>query len=149
MKCLLQRVSRCSVHIDKECVGRIETGLLALVAVEPDDTEQCVDRLLERVLGYRLFPDANQRMNLSLKDIGGGLMLVSQFTLAADTHKGMRPSFAHAAAPEMAEQLYDYLVASAQKQHSPVACGRFAANMQVELVNDGPVTILLETNTSV
>ena len=141
---LLQRVSRARVEVSGETVGAIGRGLLVLVAVQPDDTRARADRLLERILGYRVFPDADDRMNLSLRDLGGGLLLVSQFTLAADTRKGTRASFTSAAAPELGQRLYDYLVERARAAHPEVAAGRFGADMQVSLTNDGPVTFWLQ-----
>jgi len=140
---LLQRVTEARVTVAGETVGAIGRGLLVFVAVEQGDSEGRADRLLERILGYRVFPDAEGRMNLSVSDTGGGLLLVSQFTLAADTRKGMRPSFSPAAAPEEGRRLFDYLVERARARHVPVATGRFAADMQVALVNDGPVTLWL------
>jgi D-tyrosyl-tRNA(Tyr) deacylase len=125
-------------------VGAIQRGVLLFLGIARADTPTQADALLERVLRYRLFPDAEQRMNLSLADTGGGLLVVSQFTLMADTRKGLRPSFTPAAAPDQAEALYRHFVARAQQRHAPVACGVFGADMQVELVNDGPVTLLLE-----
>lgn len=118
---------------------------MALLAVEKEDTQKDADRLLERILNYRIFPDPDDRMNLSLRDVNGGLLLIPQFTLAADTGKGNRPSFTAAAAPEKGRALFDYLVAQAKKAHPLVACGRFGADMQVALVNDGPVTFTLKT----
>jgi D-tyrosyl-tRNA(Tyr) deacylase len=115
-----------------------------LVAVEPADTDARADRLLERILGYRVFPDGEGRMNRSLRDVGGGLLLVSQFTLAADTKKGTRASFARAAPPDLGERLYDYLVQRARLTHPETATGRFGADMQVSLTNDGPVTFWLD-----
>ncbi|MFZ0789903.1 MAG: D-aminoacyl-tRNA deacylase [Chromatiaceae bacterium] len=141
---LLQRVSRARVEVSGETVGAIGRGLLVLVAVQPDDTQARADRLLERILGYRVFPDADDRMNLSLRDLGGGLLLVSQFTLAADTRKGTRASFTSAAPPELGQRLYDYLVERARAAHPEVAAGRFGADMQVSLTNDGPVTFWLQ-----
>jgi D-tyrosyl-tRNA(Tyr) deacylase len=143
---LLQRVSEASVRIADERVAAIGGGLLVLVAVERGDAEEQADRLLERVLGYRVFPDGEARMNLDLRATGGGLLLVPQFTLAADTRKGMRPSFTPAAAPAEGERLFDYLVARARAAHTPVACGRFGADMQVSLTNDGPVTFWLRVD---
>jgi len=143
MIALIQRVTEARVVVAGEVVGAVGRGLLAFVAVEPGDTTARAERLLERVLGYRVFPDAEGRMNLSLPDIGGGLLLVSQFTLAADTRKGMRPSFSSAAPPEEGRRLFDHLVERARAVHAPVAAGRFGADMQVALVNDGPVTFLL------
>lgn len=145
MIALIQRVSSASVQVDGNIVGEIEGGLLALVGVQKEDSHEEAKRLLEKVLNYRVFPDAEQRMNKSLRDTGGGLLLVSQFTLAADTKKGTRPSFTPAAAPDHAEALYDHLVVLARQSHGRVATGRFAADMKVSLVNDGPVTFWLET----
>ncbi|ADC73071.1 D-tyrosyl-tRNA(Tyr) deacylase [Thioalkalivibrio sp. K90mix] len=145
MIALIQRVTEAAVDIGGERVAAIGPGLLALVAVQPQDSESAARRLLERVLGYRVFADAEGRMNLSLQDTGGGLLLVPQFTLAADTRKGMRPSFTSAANPEHGQALFEYLVRQAQASHPQVASGRFGADMQVSLVNDGPVTFWLET----
>lgn len=141
---LLQRVTEARVIVAGETVGRIGRGLLVLIGVERGDGEAQADRLLERLLGYRVFPDADGRMNLSVSDIGGGLLLVPQFTLPADTRKGLRPSFTPAAAPEDGERLFDRLVACARARHSDVATGRFGADMQVSLTNDGPVTFWLQ-----
>ena len=143
---LLQRVSEASVSIDKQTVGKIDQGLLVLVGVEKNDSEPQADRLLERLLGYRVFPDTEGKMNLGLTDIQGGLLLVPQFTLAADTQKGKRPSFSSAASPDKGQELFQYLVKKAQAVHSDVAVGRFGADMQVSLVNDGPVTFWLEVH---
>ena len=142
---LLQRVSRASVVVDGETVGEIGPGLLVLVAVQRDDTERDVARLAERILGYRVFPDDEDRMNRSVSDIGGGLLLVPQFTLAADTKKGTRASFTKAAAPEVGRDYFERLVAACRDQHGEVASGRFGADMKVSLENDGPVTFWLET----
>ncbi len=144
MKALLQRVRGARVEVAGEVVGAIDQGLLVLVGVEPQDSEASADKLLHRLLNYRVFGDAEGKMNLSLKDVEGGLLLVSQFTLAADTRSGMRPSFSSAAPPAQGAALFDYLLARAGAQHAPVASGRFGADMQVHLVNDGPVTFLLE-----
>ena len=144
MKGLIQRVSHAQVVVDGEVVGAIDQGLLLLLGVEQADTEQQADKLLHKVLNYRIFADEQGKMNLSVKDIGGGLLVVSQFTLAAETKKGLRPSFSGAANPALAEQLYQYFVAQAQQQHSLVATGIFAADMKVSLCNDGPVTFMLE-----
>lgn len=144
MLSLIQRVTQASVSVDDRCIGRIGPGLLALVAVEPGDDEARVRRMAQRLLGYRVFADAGGRMNRSLADSGGGLLLVSQFTLAADTASGMRPSFTRAAAPEEAERLFNRLVELCRQQHRPgVETGRFGAHMVVSLVNDGPVTFIL------
>jgi D-tyrosyl-tRNA(Tyr) deacylase len=142
---LLQRVARAHVEVSGETIGAIERGLLVLVGVQRGDTTARGERLLERLLGYRVFPDADDRMNLSLRDIGGGLLLVPQFTLAADTRKGTRASFTPAASPEEGKRLFEDLVARARAAHSRVSTGRFGADMQVSLVNDGPVTFWLET----
>ncbi len=141
---LLQRVSGAHVTVKGEIVGRIERGIAVLVAVERDDDESRALRLLDRLLGYRVFADADGKMNLSVRDIGGGLLLVPQFTLAADTEKGMRASFTPAAAPELGRRLFDYLVEQARTRHASVEAGVFGADMQVMLTNDGPVTFWLE-----
>lgn len=141
---LIQRVTEASVDVGGECVGRIERGLLTLVGVQPDDDEKRADRLLERLLGYRVFPDADGKMNLSLRDMGGGLLLVPQFTLAADTRKGTRPGFSTAATPAHANALFNYLAARARLAHGTVETGRFGADMNVHLTNQGPVTFWLE-----
>ena len=145
MKALIQRVRQARVEVAGEVVGAIDQGLLVLVGVEREDDRARADKLLHKLLRYRVFGDEQGRMNRSLTDIGGGLLLVSQFTLAADTGSGLRPSFSSAAPPQLGEELYDYLLAQAQHQHSPVASGRFGADMQVYLLNDGPVTFLLES----
>ncbi|MBP0946748.1 D-aminoacyl-tRNA deacylase [Pseudomonas alliivorans] len=145
MKALLQRVQGARVEVGGEVVGAIDQGILVLVGVEPQDTQASADKLLHKLLNYRVFSDADGKMNLSLRDVGGGLLLVSQFTLAADTKSGMRPSFSKAAPPALGAALYDYLLDQARIAHSTVAAGQFGADMQVHLVNDGPVTFLLET----
>ena len=144
MLSLIQRVTSATVTVEGEVVGTIEAGLLALVGVEPGDGEAQIARMAERLLGYRVFADEAGRMNRSLADTGGGLLLVSQFTLAADTRSGMRPSFTTAAPPAEAERSFDRLVAICRELHPPgVETGRFGAHMVVSLVNDGPVTFLL------
>lgn len=145
MIALIQRVSEASVRIGGEVAGSIGPGILALVAVEAGDTPRAVERTLERLLGYRVFPDSRGRMNLGLRDTGGGLLLVPQFTLAADTRKGMRPSFSGAAPPELGAECFDLLVSRARAAHPVVAAGRFGADMQVALINDGPATFWLQT----
>ena len=145
MKALIQRVSTSHVVVNGNTVGAIGAGLLVLLGVEPTDSTQTADRLLHKLLRYRLFPDPEGKMNLSVQDTGGGILLVSQFTLAADTRKGLRPSFSSAADPALAQTLYDYCVTTLRQQHEPVATGIFAANMQVHLVNNGPVTVLLNS----
>lgn len=142
---LLQRVSQASVAVEGKTVGAIGRGLAVLVGVERGDDEARAGRLLDRLLGYRVFPDAAGRMNLNVKDIGGGLLLVPQFTLAADTQKGMRASFTPAAPPEAGERLFAYLLAQARRQHALVASGVFGVDMQLTLTNDGPVTFWLES----
>jgi D-tyrosyl-tRNA(Tyr) deacylase len=141
---LIQRVREARVEVEDKVVGEIGRGLLAFVAVEPDDAEPQVERTLMRLLGYRVFEDDEGRMNRSLHDIAGGLLLVSQFTLAADTRKGMRPSFTSAAPPEAGLRWFNRLVERARAAHTVVETGRFGANMQVSLVNDGPVTFWLQ-----
>ena len=145
MKGLLQRVSQARVEVGGEIIGAIDQGLLVLVGVEPQDDKASADRLLHKLLNYRVFSDAEGRMDCSVQDVQGGLLLVSQFTLAADTRKGLRPGFSTAAPPQQAEELFDYLLAQARAAWPQVATGQFGADMQVHLVNDGPVTILLET----
>jgi D-aminoacyl-tRNA deacylase len=144
MIALIQRVSAARVDVDGATVGEIGPGLLALVAVQPGDGEPQVTRMLQRLLGYRVFGDDAGRMNRSLTDTAGGLLLVSQFTLAADTDSGMRPSFTTAAAPAEAQRWFDRLVELAKNVHPRVETGRFGAHMQVHLTNDGPVTFRLE-----
>ncbi|HET6631726.1 MAG TPA: D-aminoacyl-tRNA deacylase [Rhodanobacteraceae bacterium] len=143
MIALIQRVGHARVTVAGAEVGAIGAGLLALVAVEPDDGPRQTERMLDRLLGYRVFADAEGRMNRSLADTRGGLLLVPQFTLAADTAKGMRPSFARAAEPAAARGGFEALVALARSRHAPVASGRFGTHMKVELENDGPVTFWL------
>lgn len=145
MIALLQRVSSARVDVHGECVGAIERGVLALIGVERGDDETAVDRLLERMLGYRIFPDDDGKMNRSVRDIDGGLLLVPQFTLAADTRKGTRPSFTPAADPAEGDRLFSYLIRQTRTAYPHVATGVFSADMQVSLVNDGPVTFWLQT----
>jgi D-tyrosyl-tRNA(Tyr) deacylase len=143
MIALLQRVTSAAVSVNGETIATIGHGLLVLVAVEANDAQAQADRLLERLLGYRVFADGNGKMNLSVRDIDGGLLLVPQFTLAADTRKGTRPDFSPAASPADGRRLFDHLAALAASRHSATACGRLGADMQVTLVNDGPVTLWL------
>jgi len=143
MIALIQRVKRARVTVDDACVGEIDAGLLAFVAIERGDSDALVAKILHKLLNYRVFSDEAGKMNLSLKDTDGGLLLVSQFTLAADTNSGLRPSFTPAAAPEEGKRLFDALVTAARHAHARVATGVFGADMQVELVNDGPVTFNL------
>ena len=141
---LLQRVSAASVVVDGQTTGEIGRGLLVLLGVEAGDTAAEADRLIERLLSYRVFSDADGKMNLSLRDVSGGLLLVPQFTLAADTRKGLRPSFSTAAPPETGLALFNHAVARASAVHAPVATGVFGADMKVSLTNDGPVTFWLQ-----
>ncbi|HYM41633.1 MAG TPA: D-aminoacyl-tRNA deacylase [Steroidobacteraceae bacterium] len=142
---LIQRVSHAEVRVAGETVGAIGRGLLALIAVRREDTEAEADRLLERLLAYRVFPDADGRMNLSTRDTGAGLLVVPQFTLAADTRKGSRAGFSGAAEPAQARRLFEYLVGTARAAYPHVSAGVFGAHMEVSLTNDGPVTFWLET----
>ncbi len=146
MIALVQRVKKAHVEIATNSIGAIGRGLLALIGVERFDSEQQVERLLARILGYRVFPDSSGRMNRSIVEISGGLLLVPQFTLAADTRKGMRPSFSSAATPEQSEILFNKLLEQARIRHKEVAAGRFGTHMQVHLVNDGPVTFWLQVS---
>ena len=141
---LLQRVSSARVEVDLQLIARVDTGLLVLVGIERGDDEDRADRLLERLLGYRVFPDEAGKMNLALRDIQGGLLLVPQFTLAAETRKGTRPGFSTAASPEEGRRLFDYLCNRASETYHSVGTGIFGADMQVALVNDGPVTFWLQ-----
>jgi D-tyrosyl-tRNA(Tyr) deacylase len=141
---LLQRVTHANVVVDEVTVGMIDAGLMVLVCAERGDTEKEADALLSKLLSYRVFSDAAGKMNLSVTDVAGGLLLVPQFTLAANTQSGTRPSFTPAAAPELARTLFDYFVAQAEQKHRLVASGRFGADMQVSLTNDGPVTFWLQ-----
>ncbi len=144
MIALLQRVSAARVEVKKSSVGAIGCGVLALIGVERGDDVAIADRLLARMLGYRMFPDEQNKLNHSVRDIGGGVLLVPQFTLAADTRTGMRPSFTPAAEPGAGQRLFEYLVGQARAQHACVQTGSFGADMQVTLVNDGPVTFWLQ-----
>lgn len=143
MKALIQRVTSASVVVEGRTVGAIKTGLLVFVGVEKNDTLIEVDRMVNRLLSYRLFPDSEDKMNFSVSDVRGGVLLVSQFTLAADTKSGTRPGFSTAKSPEEAQILYDYMVEQCKTKHNSVAAGVFGADMQVSLVNDGPVTFML------
>ena len=144
MKCLIQRVTCASVRVDQSVVGEIGPGLLVFIGVQADDTDQTVARMAQRLLNYRLFRDAEGKMNVSVLDAGGSILLVPQFTLAADTDRGNRPSFSKAASPALAEHCYEALVSALLAGGTPTATGQFGADMQVSLVNDGPVTFLLE-----
>lgn len=142
---LIQRVSHACVEVDGEVVGEIDRGILLLLGIQPEDTEVSVSKLLHKVMHYRIFPDTDDKMNLNLQQSGGGLLVVSQFTLAADTRKGLRPSFTTSAPPALAEVLYNRFVSQARQACPKVATGIFGANMQVTLCNDGPVTFMLES----
>ena len=144
MRALLQRVSSASVTVGGECVADIGQGLLVLLGLDKGDDQAAAERMLDKLLAYRVFADAEGRMNCSVVDVAGGVLLVSQFTLSADTRKGLRPGFSAAMPPEQAEQLYAYMLAQLQARHARVGAGIFGADMQVSLVNDGPVTFLLE-----
>jgi D-tyrosyl-tRNA(Tyr) deacylase len=144
VKVVVQRVSSASVQVAGECVGEIGTGLLVLLGLDRGDDRAAAQRMLERLLAYRLFADEAGRMNRSVTDIGGGVLLVSQFTLSADTGKGLRPGFSRAMPPEEARLLYQFTLDELRRRHGPVAAGVFGADMQVSLVNDGPVTFILE-----
>jgi D-tyrosyl-tRNA(Tyr) deacylase len=143
---IIQRVTAAKVTVNNQDIGKIDTGIMALVAVEKEDTKKDAERLLERILNYRIFADDNDRMNLSLRDINGGLLLVPQFTLAADTQKGNRPSFISAAPQEHGRQLFSYLQECATAIYANVQFGQFGADMQVSLINNGPVTFTLRTH---
>lgn len=145
MRALIQRVSQASVCVDNRRIGEIGPGLLLFLALQRGDDQARANKLLNKILGYRIFADQHGRMNLSLQQVGGGLLIISQFTLAADTSKGLRPGFSSAAEPEHGQQLYDYFVQRAREAHpKKVATGCFGADMKVSLLNDGPVTFLLE-----
>jgi len=146
MKGLIQRVSCASVDVDGQRIGEIDHGLLLLLGVERDDTSAIADKLLKKVINYRVFSDSDDKMNLNLQQVGGGLLIVSQFTLVADTQKGLRPGFSNGASPEHGKAMYDYFVEQASQQHPCVQTGKFGADMKVSLLNDGPVTFLLEAN---
>lgn len=144
MIALLQRVRKASVEVNAETVASIDQGLLVLIGVSPDDNRAVADKLLSKLLSYRVFSDVDDKMNLSLQDVSGGLLLVPQFTLAADTRRGKRPSFTSAAPPALGKELFDYLLGQARQLHTPVGSGIFGADMDVSLINHGPVTFRLE-----
>ena len=144
MKALIQRVKKAQVDVDGKTIGQIDQGVLALIGVEKSDTQENADKLLNKICNYRIFSDSEDKMNLSLQDINGGLLLVSQFTLVANTQKGLRPSFSSAASPMLSTELYDYLIQQARKTNLHIQTGQFAANMQINLINDGPVTFNLQ-----
>ena len=146
MRFVIQRVNEASVSIEGNTVGQIEKGFLVLIGVSNDDTEKIADKMIKKLIGMRIFEDENGKTNLSLADVGGGLLLVSQFTLYANCKKGNRPSFVNAGAPDMAKELYEYIISECRKQVSVVETGEFGADMKVRLENDGPFTILLDSN---
>jgi D-tyrosyl-tRNA(Tyr) deacylase len=141
---LLQRVRKASVTLDDDCIGRIDQGILALIGVQPDDDDALLRHFVSRILNYRMFSDVEGKMNLSLVDSQGGLLLVPQFTLAANTRKGRRPSFTSAATPLHGQEIFHAMVDTARSSYAIVECGQFGADMQVELINDGPVTFILD-----
>lgn len=141
---LLQRVTQSKVEVDEKVIGEIEQGLMVLIGVQKEDDKVSADKLLQKLLKYRVFSDEQGKMNLSLMDIGGGLLLVPQFTLAADTNSGLRPSFSSAAPPEQGKALFEYLCEQAKRQYKQVETGQFGADMAVHLINDGPVTFSIE-----
>lgn len=144
MKVLIQRVREASVTVNQQCVGQIDQGILALVGIEKHDSPEILEKMCRKLLAYRIFSDSDGKMNLSVSDIHGGLLAISQFTLAADTRKGLRPGFSSAAPPEQAQQLFDQFLAMLRASHTTVETGIFGADMKVALLNDGPVTFLLE-----
>ena len=145
MKFVIQRVTHASVTVDGEIIGQIQKGFLVLIGVSEEDTTKIADKMVKKMIGLRIFEDENGKTNLSLKDVSGELLLVSQFTLYADCKKGNRPSFIHAGSPELANQLYEYLIEKCREQVPVVEKGSFGADMKVELINDGPFTIVLDS----
>lgn len=141
---LIQRVKKASVSVNNEITGEIQQGILLLLGIQKNDTEETANKLIDKILAYRIFSDESNKMNCNVQQIEGGVLVVSQFTLAANTKKGLRPSFSSAAPPAQAETLYDYFVAQMRSKHPHVATGMFAADMQVSLINDGPVTFMLD-----
>lgn len=146
MRFVIQRVNEASVSIEGNTVGQIEKGFLVLIGVSNDDTKEIADKMIKKLIGMRIFEDENGKTNLSLANVGGGLLLVSQFTLYANCKKGNRPSFVNAGAPDMAKELYEYIISECRKQVSVVETGEFGADMKVRLENDGPFTILLDSD---
>ncbi|PUA28092.1 MAG: D-tyrosyl-tRNA(Tyr) deacylase [Cellvibrio sp. 79] len=141
---LIQRVTSASVSVNHDIVGEIQQGILLLLGIQKTDTEETANKLIDKILAYRIFADADNKMNCNVQQIDGGILVVSQFTLAADTKKGLRPSFSSAAPPRQAQELYNYFVTQLHNKHKKIATGIFAADMKVSLVNDGPVTFMLE-----
>ena len=146
MRFVVQRVTHASVTVDDAVIGRIGKGFLVLIGVADGDTKEMADKLVKKLVGLRIFADSDGKTNLALSDVGGELLLISQFTLYADCRKGNRPSFVKAGAPDFAEEMYEYIVAECKKQISRVETGSFGAHMHVELLNDGPFTVLLDSN---
>lgn len=146
MRFVVQRVSEASVTVECECIGKINTGFLVLIGIAENDTREIADKLIRKLIGLRIFRDAEGKTNLSLKDVNGELLLVSQFTLYADCKKGYRPSFVHAGNPELANDLYEYIIEECRKQLPVVETGSFGADMKVSLLNNGPFTILLDSD---
>lgn len=145
MKFVVQRVTYASVTVDNEVIGKIQKGFMVLIGIGQEDTPEIADKLIKKLLGLRIFEDENGKTNLSLQDVSGELLLISQFTLYADCKKGNRPSFIHAGAPELANQLYEYIISKCKETIPEVQCGSFGADMKVELLNDGPFTIILDS----
>ena len=146
MIALIQRVTEAKVVVNTKCIGEINQGVLAFIGVEKNDTQEQVIRLLDKILSYRIFADSNDKMNLSVQDINGGILLVPQFTLAADTQKGCRPSFSSAAPPQLGEELFEEFVLQAKNKYEFIETGQFGADMKISLLNDGPVTFWLQVN---
>jgi len=144
MKFVIQRVTRASVTVEGACIGAIDRGFVVFIGVGTEDTKETADKYVKKLLGLRIFEDAQGKTNLSLKEVNGGLLLISQFTLYADCRKGNRPSFIQAGAPALAEELYEYIIACCKQEGYPVQNGRFGADMKVELLNDGPFTVVLD-----
>lgn len=145
MKFVIQRVSHASVTVEGTVIGRIGKGFLVLIGVGADDTREIADRMIQKLVHMRIFEDEAGKTNLALQDVGGGLLLVSQFTLYADCKKGNRPSFTKAGPPALAEELYEYIISECKKEISPVECGEFGADMKIDLLNDGPFTVVLDS----
>ena len=146
MKFVIQRVTHASVTVDRDVLGKIEKGFMVLIGIEYSDTQAVADKMISKMLGLRIFEDEEGKMNLALKDVGGGLLLISQFTLYADCKKGNRPSFVKAGKPDMAEPMYEYIIEKCREQIKNTQKGQFGADMKVELLNDGPVTIVLDSH---
>ena len=146
MNFVIQRVTHASVTVDRDVLGKIEKGFMVLIGIEDSDTQAVADKMISKMLGLRIFEDEEGKMNLALKDVGGGLLLISQFTLYADCKKGNRPSFVKAGKPDMAEPMYEYIIEKCREQIKNTQKGQFGADMKVELLNDGPVTIVLDSH---